>query len=95
MRGRLGSAEEPQDQVVLCVVLHVLECYILEQTTVYAQDEVGPGAHLPPAPEHGPYAAILQPRLVPWEEVVAHVLQALLLQGCCNPLIPLPHIWCG
>ena len=90
MRVRLGSAEAPQDQLVVRVVLRFLERYVLEQMNVYAQDEVGPGAHLPPAQVHGPCAEI-----VLWEEVDAHVFQSLLHQGCCNPLVPLSDLWCG
>ena len=78
MCGRRGSTEAPQEQVVVCVVTCILEHYVLEQTTVYAQDVVGPGAQLPAAPVHGPCAVVIKPRLVPWEEVAAHVLQALL-----------------
>ena len=63
--------------------------------TVCAQNVVNLGANLPTAPVHGPYAAILQPRLVPWEEVDTHVLQALLFQGLCYPLVPLPALWRG
>ena len=87
--------ETRQDQVVIYVVLHVLYQYVLEQTTVCVQDVVGPVAHIPAALAHGPCVAILQLRLLPWEEVTAHVLQVLLLQGRCNPLIPLLAIWCG
>ena len=65
----------------------------MEQTTVCAHDVVGPGAHLPAAPVHGLCMAVLQPRLVPWEEVSDRVIQALLLQDCCNPLILLPALW--
>ena len=46
MRGRRGSTEATQDQVVVCVVTCVPDRHVLEQTTVYAQDVVGPGAHL-------------------------------------------------
>ena len=93
MRGRRGSAEAPQYQVVVRVMPCVPACHVLEQTTVCAQDVVGPGAHLPAAPVHGPRSAVLQPRLVLWEEVSAHVLQYLLRHGRCNPLIPLPVLW--
>ena len=89
MRGRSGSAESPQDQVVFRVVPCVPYCYILQQTNVCAQDVVGPGAHLPAAPVHVPCVAILQPQFVPWEELADHVLQALLCQGRCNPLVSL------
>ena len=94
MRGRLGS-EAPQDQVVVYVMLRVPDRYVLEPTTVCAQDVVGPGANLPDAPVYGPCTAILQPWLVPWEELATHVFQALLRQGYCNPLVPLPALWCG
>ena len=63
--------------------------------TVCVHNVVGPGANLPAAPLHGPCAVILQPRLVPWEEVVNHVLHAFLRQGRCNYLVPLPALWCG
>ena len=95
MCGRRGSIEEPQEQVVVCVVTCILERYVLEQTTVCAQDVVGPGAHLPAAPVNGPCAVVIKPRLVPWEKVAAHVLQALLHQGRCNTLVPIPDLWCG
>ena len=94
IHGRLGSVEAPQDQVVVCFVSHGPYRYVLEQMNVCAQDVVGLVAHLPVAPVHGPCAAILQPRLVPWEEVAAYVLRALLRQGCCNPLVPLLALWC-
>ena len=32
---------------------------------------------------------------MPWEEVAARVLQALLCKGCYNPLVPLPALLCG
>ena len=47
------------------------------------------------APVHGLFAAILQPRLVPSEEVSTHVLQSLLRHSLCNPLVPLPYLWYG
>ena len=75
MRVRLGSAEAPQDQVVVCVVSLVPDRYVLEQTIVYAQDVVVPRETIP------------QPWLVPCEEVFDYVLQALLFQVCCNPLV--------
>ena len=79
MRGRYSSAKAPQDQVVIHVVPCVPDRYVLEQTTVYAHDVFGPGAHLPTASVHVSCAAVLQSRLVLLEEVSAHVLQALLL----------------
>ena len=95
MNGRCGSTEAPQDQVWVRVVPCVQYRYVLKQMIVCAQDVVGPGAHLPAAPVHGPCAAILQPRLVPWEEVAACALQALLHQVRCNPLTPLLSLWCN
>ena len=95
MCGRIVFAEAPQYQVVVCVVLRVPDRYVLEQTTVFAQDAVSLGVHRPAAPVHGPCTAILQLRRVPWEEVAGHVLQYLLLQGCCNPLVPLPLLCCS
>ena len=44
---------------------------------------------------HEPCAAVLQPRLAPWEEVAVYVLQALLRQGRCNPLVLLLSLWSG
>ena len=70
--------EAPEDQVVVCVVPCIPDRYIPEQTTVSAQYVVGLGAHLPAAPVHVPYAAVLKPRRVSWKEVAAHVLQYLL-----------------
>ena len=87
--------EAPQKQVVVCVVSRVLDQYVLEQTTVSVQDVVGTGEHLPSAPELGPCVAILQPRLVTWEEVDTHVLQVILRQGHCNPFVLLSALWCG
>ena len=81
MRGSIGYAEAPQYQVVVRAVLHFLDRYILEQMHVYAQDEVGPGAHLPPAPVHGPCTDIVR-----WEEVDAHVLQTILHRASAIPL---------
>ena len=95
MHGRRGSVEAPQDQLLVRVVPCVPYRYVLEQTTICAQGLVGLGAHLLAALAHGPYAAILQPRLVPLEKVVSHVLQALLRQCHCNPLVPLLALWCG
>ena len=74
MRGRHSYMEAPQDQVVFCIVSCLPDRYILEHMTVCAHDVVGPGAHLPDDPVHGPCAAVLQPWIVPWEEVAAHVL---------------------
>ena len=87
--------ETRQDQVVIYVVSHVPYRYVLEHTTVCVLDVVGPRAHIPVAPAHGPCGAILQPRIFPWEEVATHVLQVFLQQGRCNPLIPLLALWCG
>ena len=67
MRGRHGSAESSQYQVVFRVVPCAPDRYILEQTTVCDQDVVVPGAHIPAAPVHGPCATILQLQLVMWE----------------------------
>ena len=95
MRGRNGYMEAPQDQAVVCVVPCVLDHYVLEQTTVCAHNVVGKGAHLPAAPVHGPCVAVLQPRLVLWEEVADHVLQYFLRHGRHNPLVLLPALWRG
>ena len=88
-----GSMEVSQDQVVVCVVTCVPDRYILEQTTVCAQDMVSLGAHLPAAPVHGPCVVVLQPQLVLWEKVCAYVLQQLLLHGRRNTLIPILALW--
>ena len=85
--------EALQDQVVVRVVPCVTYRYILEKKTIYVQDVVGPGAHLPAALVHSPCVAILQPQLVQWDKVASHVLQVLLHQGRCNPLVPLPYLW--
>ena len=68
MRGRRGSAQAPQYQVMIRVVPCVPDRYVLEQM----------GAHLPDAPVHGPFEIVLQLRLVPCEEVAPHDLQAFL-----------------
>ena len=65
MRGRRGSVEAPQDQVVVRVIPGIPERYILEQTNVCDEDVVSLGAHLPSAPVHSPCAAVLQPIIVP------------------------------
>ena len=44
---------------------------------------------------HGPCTDVLQPRLVPWQKVIAHVIQAFPCQGRCNPLVPLLDLWCS
>ena len=90
MRSRHASAKAPQYQVIICVVPCVPDRYVLEQTTVCAQDVVGPGEHLLAA-----CAAVLQPRLVLWEEVADHVLQAFLRQDRSNPPVPLPDLRCS
>ena len=95
MRGRHVSAEEFQGQLVVCVMPCVLDLYVLEQTNVCDQDIIGPGAHIPAAPMHDPCTAVLQPRLLLREEVAAHVLQYLFCHGICNPLVPLPSLWCN
>ena len=75
MSGRRGAMEATQDQLAVCVVPYVPDCYALEQTTFCAQDVVSPGAHLPPPTEHAPHLPVPQPRLTLWEEMGAHVLQ--------------------
>ena len=74
MRGRRGSREAPQNQVMVRVVLRVPDRHIMEQTTKCAQDVVGTGSHLPSTSVHGPCLAVLQSRLMPWEEMSAYVL---------------------
>ena len=75
VRGRRSSTDATHNQVVVCVMSCVPYHQVMEQATIYAHDLVGPGAHLPTALVHGPCPAVLQPRLLPWEEVSAHVLQ--------------------
>ena len=91
MYAYLGSADAlqmqlgggtPKKQVVFCVMPSVPERYVLEQTTVCAQDLASPDKYLLVALVHGPRAPVLQPWLVPWEEVSAHVLQPILRHGC-------------
>ena len=67
--------------------------YVLEHTTLCAQYVVGMGVHLPDFPLHGPCADVLQPRLVPWEEVASHILHLLLCHSRCNTLVPLLALW--
>ena len=76
MRSRSGSTEATHDQVVIFELYYVPDRHVLEQITVFVQDVVRPGAHLSSASVHGPSLTILQPRLVPWEEVSDHVLYA-------------------
>ena len=42
---------------------------------------------------HGPCPTVLQPRIVPWEEVYAHVLQPQFWHGLRNLLVPRPYLW--
>ena len=95
MRVRRGSAEAPQDQVVVRVVTCILDRHVMEQMTVCSQDIAGPVAHLPDALVHLPCLDALQPRLVMWEEVSLHALQSLLHHGRHNPLVLLPDLWRG
>ena len=74
VRGRQGSAEATHDQVVIRVVYYAPNHHVIEHMTLCSQDVVGPGAHLMSALVHGSCLAVLQPRLVPWEKVAAHVL---------------------
>ena len=95
MHVRLGSTDSPQDHVVVCVVSHVPDRYVLEQMTVCVHDVAGPGAHNLATPADGPYVENLQPRLVTWEELASHVLQVFFFQVHCNPLVLVLALWCG
>ena len=75
------------------VVPCVLDLHILEQTTVYAQDVVGPGGHFLSSAAHAPRPTVLQPRLVPWEEVPAQIFQPRRGHGLHNLLVPRPLLW--
>ena len=91
---RCVTTEAPQDQVMVCVVLCIPERHVLEQTTVCAHYVVGPGEHLPSSTANAPHPAVLQPQLLLWEEVSAHVFQPCRCQGCHNLLVPCPPLWC-
>ena len=86
VRGSCSTIEAPQHQVIVRVVPCIPNRQVIGQMTVYAQDLVGPGAHLLSYVEHAPRLAVLQPRLVSWEEVTSHVFQPLCGQGCLNLL---------
>ena len=75
VRGRRGSVEATQNQVVLYVVPCVLDRHVLEQTTVCAQDVVGTGAQLLYPAEYALCPSIPQSQLAMWEEVPTHVLK--------------------
>ena len=69
------------------VVLHVPDGHVLEKSAVYSKDVVHLGPDLSSVLLHYPRAPILQPRLMPWEEVKTHVRQPcrrkLVLNGLC------------
>ena len=95
MRGRRGSAEATHDQLVFHVVLCVPDLHILEQTAECAQDVVSLGAYLLSALVHGPCPDVLQPRLVLWEEVYAHVLQTQFCHRLRHIFVRRPALRCG
>ena len=72
---RCGSAEETQNQVMVCVVQCIPDRYVLEQTAVCAQDVVSTGEKLPSPEKHAPCPDVPQPRLAPWEEVPNNFLK--------------------
>ena len=76
-------------RVVPCIRYH----HVLYQTTVCAQDLVGPGVHLSASAAHAPRPTALQPRLVPWEEVPAQIFQAPRGHGHPNLLVLSPPLW--
>ena len=81
VRGRCGAMETTQDQVMVCVVSCVLDHHVLEQTEVCNQDVVGPGAHLLFSESHASRLAVLQTKLVSWEEVTDNVFKPRSGQG--------------
>ena len=93
VHGSSGSAEATQNQVVVCVVMCVLDCHVLDQTMVYAQDVVGMGVHLLSPAEHAPHITVLQPGLSPWGEVPTHNLKTCCGHVCCDILVPRSSLW--
>ena len=89
---RCGSVEVPHDQLVVRDFSCIPDCHVLKQATVCYQDVVNPGAHLLSSLLHGPCPVVLQPRLVPWEEVSAHFLYPRFCHRRRNLLVPRPTL---
>ena len=80
-----------QDHVMFQVVLWVPDGHVLEQSAICSENVIRPEPDLFSIPPHDPCADILQPRLMPWEEVQAHALQPHCRKLVRNGLTP----WCA